>query len=109
MSRAWSTVTPLCARAARVLVREPLAQRRVARIEDRRAVESSPSAGRRAAHAVVLAEQRQVDDPAAQQDLRRAQDALLGRPPAARCGAVGARAVEQLVLEHQRRDHRRPR
>ena len=67
---------------------------------------SSAQPGRRAAHAVLVAEQGQVDDVAAQQDLRRAQDPLVGALGQDDVAPVGARAVEQLVLEHHRRDHR---
>ena len=108
-SRARSTVIPLCARACAYAVANrstssgSCGEMTVASIE----IETERRGP--GADLVLLAEQGQVGDPAAEQDRRGLEDPVVGALGQHDVLAVGAGALHQLVLEHQRRAHLRRR
>ena len=109
ISRACSTVTPLCLRKLGVLLGELVAQLAGLRVEHRRRRQVDAQFGCAGTDLRFLAEDRQLGDTALQQPARRREDAVvlaLGQHDAL---AVRAGPVQQLVGEHLRSDHRRDR
>ena len=89
-----------------VLLREPLAQLLVVRAEQPGCGDVDAEVGSLGADDHRVAEQGQVGDVAAKQDVGGAQDPLLLPLRQDDVAAVGDRVVEDLVLEHQRRHDR---
>ena len=99
---------PLCARRSAYSAREALAQLRVGRVEHVRAAEVEPEPRSRAAHrrprGRAASARRRAGAAGSRPRAARARRC----PRAARCAcAPRPRAVEQRVLEHQRRDRLR--
>ena len=86
-----------------VLRREPLAQLRVGRAEQPGGREVDAEQAGALLDLAGLAEDRQVGDPAAQQDVGGPEDPVVVALGQHDVPAVGDGQVDQLVLEHQRR------
>ena len=90
-----------------ILLCEPLAQLLVVGAEQPGCRDVDAEVGSLRADDHRVAQQGQVGDVAAEEDVGGAQDALLLPLRQDDVAAVGDRVVEELVLEHQRRHDRR--
>ena len=109
ISRACSTVTPLCLRSSAYCSANLSHSSLVLRVEHRGVRQVDAEFGCAGADLRLVAEDGQVGDAALQQPARRLEDAVvvaLGQHDAL---AVRPRPVQQLVGEHLRRDDRRDR
>ena len=106
---ACSTVMPLCVRSSAYSSANWSHSSLVRGLSTVAADRSTPSSAARARICGLLAEDGQVGHAALQQAAGRRQDAVVVALGQHDVLAVRAGPVEQLVLEHQRRDHRRDR